>query len=315
MNSLSISRRAVASLALVVCLLFVGTASWAQDNKPAPADDKTPPKAQTAEKKRASATSEESAGATDTRAKKSGGRVYGPPLMGREVWQLKKLHRLLDETVDPTPEQKKNWDMLFDNYVKQMKAGMETPGQFTGTTQDVPGMSERGGRVYPPGSANDRAQKALSAVTRQKYGGLAHPLSTHHVLASDAMDSMTLAQREKFEPEYFRWNVLRPKSVEDGPLARLSRGLRDPKLKLEDEERAKLRTIVKKYMDEVKKSRRDKDKVQQAYEGAKAEVLEGLDEPNATQLRATLKELDHDLENWTRESEEYRRELAERAGQ
>lgn len=302
-------------LALVGCAAYFGSTSRAQDKTPPASNDKAPGKAATPGQQPRVEGSKGTPMRAGKPAKKPDGKVYGPPLMGREVWQLKKLRQLIDQTVDPTPEQKSKWDLLFVNYIKQMKSGMNTPSHFTETTEDVPGMSERGRRSFPAGSANERAQRAIGAVTSEKYGGLAHPLSTHHVLVSDVADSMTLAQREKFEIEYSRWNILRPKAVDDGPLMRLSRALRDPKLKLDDVERPKLRAIVKRYMDEVKDARRDKDKVQQAYEGAKAEVLQELDESNAAQLRATLKELDSDTENWARESEEYRKELAERAGQ
>jgi len=101
------------------------------------------------------------------------------------------------------------------------------------------------------------------------------------------------AQLEKYEQISSRWMALRPHGWADGPLRHIFRALRDPELKVSDEERTAMMGILRKSMSELRPKRAVLENRLKAFDETKAALIAKMSPAQRDHFEQTLKYLRH----------------------
>jgi len=208
------------------------------------------------------------------------------------------LKRLLERTeagVKLTDLQKRTLRGIVDEQLERL---YETKGRPSTSYRKHP--NEKGGDLNPGGPEPDkrRGRGIDAGPTPPGPGDRGKPVSTSVYddptrLVNTFKDELSAEQAVVYDDIAYRWRVLRPFGVADGPLRQLARAVRDPQLAISDDTRADGVKIIQKQMMDLtrRRARLSLDSRLKAFDEAKAAVVAMMSPEQKSRFEKTIEHL------------------------
>lgn len=284
------------SVVAIAAACFV-TAAWA------PAQEKSAPQPEATAK--SSAPKKETAAQSSEKpaepAKSAGIGTREPEpwelVVGERVWvrvkAFERLHKMILDRVPLTDEEKKEFADKFADIKKRM---IENPRWASrGTPRPLWSKEERAALETKLAEAQAKGDSAAAAELQTEIAkGTSGTEENSHwdwkELAAEVQDTARPEKRDAVVAVVDRWGPLERTMPFDGPIRMLNRALRDPDLKLSEEQRNGVQKALAEAMKELPTDKRSDTKKQEAGAQAKARVMSILNDEQKKILEANVAE-------------------------